>query len=318
MASPIRFRTFALAATMGLTLVAVCTGASPAFSSPEKTAVFPQDIAAGMTVPKWSNGRMVSLLTVLDHNDARANVHVYDADGRKIYQARVWPGQTSRVALMDVAVSPAGDVVVVGYKDDNSPHDSFFARINPAGVVSPAIRIQPFEAMNVTFGPDGTLWILGWEADHLRNFGPDHATLRRFTLDGELLGEFLPWSSLGCPPQRHPAFGGAKAALLASRDRVVVLTADCPQWIEMDAEGEILRRESLAGTGLLPALLAAVTSDNRIYMRPDSALSICRLEIEQRACKEIQAPENYTLLGADGTALVLQNRSVIEWRTPVE
>jgi hypothetical protein len=318
MAAPIRFLTLAAAVTMGLTLVAVCPGASPEFSAPEKTALFPRDIAAGMTVPKWINGRMVSLLTVLDHNDARANVHVYDADGRKIYQARVWPGQTSRVALTDVAVSPAGDVVVVGYADDRSPHDSFFARINPAGVVSATIRIQPFEGMNVTFGPDGTLWILGWEADHLRNFGPDHATLRRFTLDGELLGEFLPWSSFGCPPRRHPAFGGAKAALLASRDRVVVLTADCPQWIELDPEGAILRRESLAGIGLLPALLAAVTSDNRIYMRPDSALSICRLEIEQRACKEIQTPENYTLLGADGAALVLQNRSVIEWRKPVE
>jgi hypothetical protein len=274
-----------------------------------------------MTVPKWINGRMVSLRTVLDHNDARANVQVYDADGRKIYEARVWPRQASRVALTDVAVSPAGDVVVVGYANDSSPHGSFFARINPAGVVSPAIRIQPFEGQNVTFGPDGTLWILGWELNHLRSFGPDHATLRRYTLDGKLLGEFLPWSGFGCPPQRHPAIGdggAGKAALLASRDRVVVLSADCAQWIELSPEGQILRRESLAGTGLLPLFLAAITPDNRIYMRPDSALSICRFEVEQRVCEEIQTPENYTLLGADGAALVLKNRSVIEWRKPVE
>lgn len=323
MASRKCFATLAIPVAMVLTLIPVCPGAGLEFSSPDKSVLFPRDIASGMTVPKWINGRMVSLWPELVHNDSRANVQVYDSDGRKIYEARVWPRGASRVALHDVAVSLQGDVVVVGHANDSSSPGSFFARIKPSGEVSPPIRTQPFEGLSVTFGPDGTLWILGWELNHLRSFGPDHATLRRFTLDGKLLGEFLPWSSFGCPPDRHPAAGdGAKATLLASQDRIIVLSADCEQWIELSPEGEILRRISLSGTGLLPAFFAAITADNSVYVRHLSSLSLCRLQAEPRTCEEIQGPENYSLLGsllgADGAALVLRNRSAIEWRRPVE
>ncbi|MEX2304157.1 MAG: hypothetical protein WD733_24650 [Bryobacterales bacterium] len=304
-------------------LVPVCPAEDLEFSFPEKSVSFPAEIAAGMAIPRWIHGRMVSVWGHLDYRDPRANVHVYDSNGRKIYEARVWPPQATRVSLLDMAVSRDGDVAVVGVANDSSGQPAyFFAHIAPSGKVSPPVRIQPFEGQRATFGPDGTLWILGWELDHLRRFDPsaDHATLRQFALDGKVLGEFLPRSSFGCPAPQHPALGirGGRPELLASRDRIIVLSGFCGQVIELTPEGEILRRVSVPDEELLPPFAAAVTSDNVVYIKRHPTSPMCRLQLYDGSCVDIQSAGKYTLIGAEGEALVLQNGSALEWRRAVE
>jgi hypothetical protein len=221
-----------------------------------------------------------------------------------------------------MAVSRDGDVAVVGVANNSSGQPAyFFAHITPSGKVSPAVGIQPFEGQRATFGPDGTLWILGWELDHARRFDPtaDHATLRQYALEGKVLGEFLPWSSFGCPGRQHPALGtrGGRPELLASQDRIIVLSGFCGQVIELTPEGEILRRVSIPDEDLLPPFAAAITADNVVYIERPS-LSLCRLQLDDGSCIDIPSAEKYTLIGVEGQALVLRNGSALEWRKAVE
>jgi hypothetical protein len=223
-----------------------------------------------------------------------------------------------------MAVSRDGDVAVVGVANNSSGQPAyFFAHITPSGKVSLPVGIQPFEGQRATFGPDGTLWILGWELDHLRRFDPsaDHATLRRYALDGKVLGEFLPRSSFGCPAQQHPALGirGGRPELLASPDRIIVLSGFCGQVIELTPEGEILRRVSVPDEDLLPPFAAAITSNNVVYIkRNNPSFSLCRLQLDDGSCVDIQSAEKYTLIGVEGQALVLQNGPALEWRRATE
>jgi hypothetical protein len=87
-------------------LVPVCPAEDLQFSFPDKSISFPPEIAAGMAIPRWIHGRMVSVLGQLSYRDARANVHVYDSTGRKLYEARVWPPDATRVSILDMARFP--------------------------------------------------------------------------------------------------------------------------------------------------------------------------------------------------------------------
>jgi hypothetical protein len=117
---------------------------------------------------------------------------------------------------------------------------------------------------------------------------------------------------------QHPALGksGGRPELLVSEDHIVVLSGYCNQAIELTPGGEILRRVSLADEDLLPPFAAAIASDSVIYLkRHPGSFSICRLQLDDGSCEDIQSPERFTLLGAEGQALVLQNGLTLEWRT---
>jgi hypothetical protein len=96
-----------------------------------------------------------------------------------------------------------------------------------------------------------------------------------------------------------------------------VLSGFCGQVIELTPEGEILRRVSVPDEELLPPFAAAITSGNVVYIKRPS-LSMCRLQLDDGSCVDIPGAEKYTLIGAEGEAVVLQTGSTLEWRRTME
>jgi hypothetical protein len=289
--------------------------------------VAPEASATGARTPKWSGSWLLHWKPLAKADEPGENFSIYERDGRLAAKARIWFPEAWQVRIDDAAASAKGEIAVVGMAFENSGAlASFLALLSSDGRITKVVRIAPFDGQAVVFGSDETIWVLGLEVGPGRRLAtaPDHDTVQHYGADGRLLGGFLPYSTWGCPPLRHPALPLSTRALVASRDRVAILTSDCAQWVELDLKGQTIARGPLqfpaSSDGKRQYMFGAgMTLDNQVYAYFNGPSKVgpglYRLIRETGTWQAVQGtlgePDSTFrgLLGLEGDSLVCQGRN---------
>jgi len=226
-----------------LALVPALASFAGQLATPDHRATFKRAIVSGGALPRWSGGFLVSWQRNTLPADTRDNLVVYDRDGGVVAKWRLWFPDASLVKIVDAAASPDGHLAITGLAVNASGALAcFLGSVSIGEATARVIQTSPFEGRRIEFGPDGTIWVLGWELGEMRKIttAPEHSTLRRYNRAGKLIGEHLRWPAINCG--LHPAreSDGSSPQLAASSDRIGVFLPGCRVWMEFSPQGEII------------------------------------------------------------------------------
>ena len=286
--------------------------------------------------PTWRQGYLVSWELNTWASDTAENLAVYDRQGNLVGKTRIWLPDTSLIMILDAAARADGNVAAVGWAMTSSGTVAgFLADVSVAQNSARIIQTAPFEGQAVTFGPDGTIWVFGWQLGPGRKLSTasDHYMLRHFGTDDTLKDQYLLRSSFPC--DKHPAagFGGGRPRVVASSDRIGLLAPACNMWLEFSLTGEQLgqwqwSKESPAskGTGKLTVRTVSLIPSNELYgwlMWPKEH-ELCRFDRKTSTWISVDTSKTYGagapfyyLLGNDGDALVYYaGDQKLAWATP--
>ncbi len=220
---------------------------------PIATQAFPDMLANGLPMPRWSGGLLISWRQDTPASDPNPNLHIVDRQGKTVSRRRFWIPDSSAVKIFAAAASDAKQLAVVGHSTGpTGPYTGYLTIIDLQTNATKIIQTGPFEGQSVTWGPHDSLWVLGYQLTAARKLlaAPPHAILRQFDRRGKQIAEHLPWPAINCG--RHPLLEGAE--LTASPTRISILLTGCQSWIELSPAGQLLGRWPLTlPTGFTPS-----------------------------------------------------------------
>ncbi len=278
---------------------------------------------AGQPKPKFDRG----LFLVRDVDFSLMSVYrssgepVKSPSGELLRWSRFSLPDASQTSIADIAVSPAGALVLAGgARNADGQVANFLAWLSAAGAVERIVRTSPFLPLRICVTEDGSVWAAGRELDaerqkEIRN----HPVLRRYDPEGRLTQSLLPREMFEVSD--HPAHGGS--TLTCGSDRIGFYSQRANAWIEVSPDGELLGR--WRGVALDQATKAAgigMTSDEAVYAavhvsRPGSAEPRAALfQLDRSTGRWLSVSlesvlpsdplsQYATIVGTDGTSLVL-------------
>jgi hypothetical protein len=287
---------------------------------------------------KWDAKCLVWWRRDNSYSDPSPNIEVYDRTGALIGKTRIRLPEAGLMYIEDAVAGKDGRVVAGGWaRDLHGEEVGWFAEIAPGGNSVNYVSTTPFHPHSVAFGPDGSIWLLGYQLGpgERSSTAPDQHIVRHYGADDKLKGEHLLLSSLQCG-QAYFCCAVGRAMLTASSDRVAISLPQCHKWMELSANGELLgqwtwRMDNLAAAepGGQPREITrvALTSTNKLYGNvypPGNP----RLVVFDRASSQ-WLPVNtdelanasvpfHGLEGSDGEQLVYHTNSLFVWAKPEE
>lgn len=289
-------------------------------SAPMRQIAYEEAFQPGNSLPRWEQGFLVSWKQDISSSDTADNLFLHDRDGAAVGKARIWVEGASFLRIEDAAARKDGRVAVVGWAVTNSGTlAAFLADVSVAQRSAQIIQTSPFEGRAVGFGPDGTIWVLGFEVGPGRGKepAPDHYMVQHFGTDDVLKAQHLLRSNFECELARD--INGIPR-VTASDDRIGLFSPFCHTWVELSPTGELLnqwkwaplspmRNGNETGAGITSV---ALTSTNELYgwsgrsqralFRFDRKASVW-VPLETAAAQSAGAPFS-SLFGSDGDALV--------------
>lgn len=268
--------------------------------------------------PVWSNG---VFLAHDDDDTAAAKLLVFNRAGHLARTVTIsFPDAISihlgAPPLGGMAASHNGMLAVTGEaRSKDGAYAPFIAIISSDGGIERVIRPDPFIPLQLTFGPDDTLWVLGREMEGPAGQGPPpHDILRHYDLSGHVLGSFFQ-SDTFVTQHRHPT---SFAFLVASQDRISFYSVVAGEWVEVSPSGTLLGRwrvpladsTMVTGVALLPSGALYLSLQNRNGEGPPVAVyrinrgTTSVLETVDTA-KAFGAPSRGYIMGSDGDRLVV-------------
>jgi hypothetical protein len=199
--------------------------------------------------------------------DRPNRVRLFSPDGNFATSFEV-PDRASEPAYVEGIAIDADGTIADGWGTRGTLHGIEIR--DESGKLIRAIDTGLFVPNNLTFAPDHSLWVFGWQRDAERPQYPakDYLTLRHYSSDGKEIGSYLPRSLF--PPGLNP--GSAQ-----SQERRIFVTAEFigivafsgnvgsqQEWVEVDLNGNIRGRWRLDG---LQFPSVGLTSDRGVYAR---------------------------------------------------
>jgi len=158
-------------------------------------------------------------------------------DGSVAFRNSFWADGAVQATIMDMAPLDSGGAVVSG---GMVQADGAIARgamiVRPDGSIERFIRTDDYIPHLVAAGEDDTVWVFG------RQRGDEAGIVRKYSLDGEFLGEFLPRSMFGS--EVHPSMPAGRAGRSFARrlgEGVGFYSGVASEWVELDANGGLVR-----------------------------------------------------------------------------
>lgn len=178
-------------------------------------------------------------------------------DGSLAFRNSFWPDGAVQATIMDMAPLDSGGAVVAG---GMIQADGAIARgamiVRPDGSIEHFIRTDDYIPHQVAAGQDDSVWVFG------RQRGDEAGIARKYSLDGEFRGEFLPRSMFGS--EAHPSMPAGRAGRSFARrlgEGVGFYSGVAGEWVELDANGELVRRVPLPS---VQVQFLAVTNSGRV------------------------------------------------------
>ena len=162
------------------------------------------------------------------------------------------PG-TGDCSIGATAVDAHGNVAVgLGYWADGSRAGGIRI-LNRKGQQIQFFGTSLYVPSHLAFDKNGDLWAIGWQRDSVlkdRESKSDYNLVRKFSLDGKLIGQYLPRSLWPAPKSRPGAGMRGYWTMSAANDRIGVLMHESnadnpPEWVEWDLAGKLISRTIL-------------------------------------------------------------------------
>lgn len=191
--------------------------------------------------------------------DAKSEPHyaLIRHDGSVAFRNSFWAHGAVQATIMDMAPLDSGGAVVSGGMVQAGGAIARGAMIvRPDGSIERFIRTDDYIPHLVAAGEDDSVWVFG------RQRGDEAGIVRKYSLDGEFLGEFLPRSMFGS--EVHPSMPAGRAGRSFARrlrEGVGFYSGVASEWVELDANGGLVRRVPLP---LVQVQFLAVTSSGRV------------------------------------------------------
>ncbi|HVN06314.1 MAG TPA: hypothetical protein VMT86_17955 [Bryobacteraceae bacterium] len=237
-----------------LLLVAAQTIAVGAQAAWERVPLSPPP-NGGEPIGRWSGG---AYLAIEEHSSAAPMLLVYNQSGELFQRVTVEiPGAGQILILNDWFARRAdGYLAVVGAASGVG----FLDIISPSAKSQTVVRLFPYGAEAVTFGPDGTIWTAGIENHDDPGTRQDYLILRRFDITGKQVGGAVPRSEF--PVRSAPT---AASVLVSSKDRVGWFSPFGQRYMEFTAGGKELAAYALS-VPLVDIRGFALCDDNRAWL----------------------------------------------------
>lgn len=218
---------------------------SQVLSEPLREAVYPLDVDLSTGhYAHTQNGFLVFRRG--EPFDGKPEVFLYGRDGKLVSRADLSLPDAVRVLVGDVAANQDGLAAATAaiWKGDGTVAHVIFL-IELPGQIKRIIRTTPFFAHRICFGPDGALWGFGSNVEAEEN-RLEHEVFEKYSLEGRLLGKFVPRSSFKCKQRPASNFGDRRTMLVsflrASKHRIGAYSGPAQQWIELSNDGSLLGR----------------------------------------------------------------------------
>lgn len=287
---------------------------------------------------RWDAKRLVWWRRDNSYSDLSPNIEVYDHTGTLVGKTRIWLPEAGLMYIEDAVASKDGRVVAVGWaRDLHGEEVGWLAEIAPGGNSVNYVSTTPFLPHSVTFGPDGSIWLLGFQLGpgERSDTAPDQYVVWHYGSDDKLKGEHLLLSTLHCGEGYFLHVVG-RPMLAASSDRVGIFLPQCHKWMELSANGEVLGQWTWR-TNNLPAVEPggdprqiarfALTSANKLYgsVYPPGNPRVVLFDRTTSQWLPVNTDDLanagvpfHGLEGSDGEQLVYHSSSVFVWAEPEE
>ena len=244
-------------------------------------------------------------------------VDVFAADGALMYSAAANVPGSAWSSIENCAVDADGTMAMAvrPASEPRIPHGGGIALFDRTGAQIRFISTGGYLPSQVAFGPDHSIWTIGWLGDSNASLTADYSTLRNYARDGNEVGEFLPRASfpygkdlIGGEPLILPKLGLWE--LRVANERVEVVLHRAHLWVQTDLNGREMGRWDTQPDG--PPW--AITQDGKAWR-----LAGRRLQVFDRSAGvwhevAFDAPDG-RLLGAEGNRLVflLRDLHTLRW-----
>lgn len=180
-------------------------------------------------------------------------------------------------------------------------------------VGKPTLTIDPglYIVTNITFGPDHTIWTLGYEFSY-ESQEKQFNIIRHYSRTGEKLGQFADWAQIpgfdNSYPRIAPLTGGQR--LYAAQDRLgfqAQVEKGRGTWIEVSYDGKLLGTYDLGVYAKLRYVPAVMTPDGDVYARirkDRDVFEYARLDRSQKTWMKLSGYPKGSLIGADNDKLI--------------
>ena len=225
------------------------------------TVRIPHDFG-GKRSPDWSGGALIQI----DDGGPVTTIQGFDKQGQMVVNLTFSVPDSRMTQISGYARASDGSLALSGTAySGNSQVAAFLAWISPDGKRVRIVRTSPFYPYRTAFAADGTIWTAGWEIVDGVEVNPDHNMVRRFDRDGNLLGAFIPKSSVTTyGKHKHPAY---LSYLLSSSDRIGWLSPTARQYIEFSPDGHITSRfQTSEVSGNMKLRGAGLCDDGGLYL----------------------------------------------------
>jgi hypothetical protein len=204
--------------------------AAHTLGEPTHEVSFAEAFVPGVIHPYWDNGYLIFRARETESAN-HTNVVLYDAQGGRAREGRIWFLDSRRVVIENVAATKAGNIVAVGHGDKaDGTVAGFIAETDLTGNVERVIRTNPFFPSFACAASDGTVWALGREPEK-EDAHEDYFMLRNYSFTQGLIHEHLPrmkfYRAIDTPD-------GQQTALRCTGSSVVLYSAWAKECIRID------------------------------------------------------------------------------------
>lgn len=228
-----------------------------------RTAAFEAPIPGGGPPAVWAGCGLLSVTGAESHAPL---FRTYDPTGRLVSEFRFSLAGSARVNIYSGGFSCGrdGTVAVCGSAYSADSRGANFIALAPADArPQTVIRMTDYVPRRIVVAGDGSVWVAGRELRDGRENDPHHAVLRRYGPDGQLLGQWLPKSSLTLVPGvGHPVMF---SHLVASQQRVGWYSPAASQYVEYTQDGLETRRVPVPQADLENHPSVVLCDDGAVY-----------------------------------------------------
>jgi hypothetical protein len=237
----------------------------------------------------------------------------FGPDGNMEYRVSVRAPDDSIAYMKRAAADTDGTVIVsvwYGGYDGNTPiKGGGIAFFDKSGAQTRFVDTGRFIPSGLCFGPDHSVWTLGTQFGSVdKESRTDYALVRKYSVDGEQVGAYLPRSSF--PVGLPPGGTGIPSWVKAASDRIGVMTtpgktSGDPVFIELDLQGNEIGRWKVKPERTVSW---AYTADGRLFAANYVPGEPKKLWVFDKTSESWRAMASSAgsavLLGADGNNLV--------------
>jgi hypothetical protein len=233
---------------------------------------------------------------------------LFAPEGHELFSLPFQGRSNGKVGIESVAIDSDG-TLAVAWQD--LPSAGIDIR-DLSGTLLRSIDTGRYVPAHLSFGPDHSLWALGFQRDATKPAYPDkqdYATVRKYSSDGKEIAAYLPRSLF--PPGLEPGMAQwqtRRITVTADRVGVEAVSGNVGnerEWVELDLNGDLKGRWKLDPSNEFPgvAFTSADQSYAHRYNREAKSKQVFRLNRATSTWDLVSAP-NGELYGADGDKLV--------------